>query len=70
MQAFVTKKIIEYIGIQEDSLITFTIDHIRQHKGAEQLVSELDLALAEDAPEFVSKVYRYLHVLLILRSEA
>ncbi|EPX75214.1 U1 snRNP-associated protein Usp107 [Schizosaccharomyces octosporus yFS286] len=70
MQKFVTKKIIEYIGIQEDSLITFTVEHIRNHKDAKSLAEELEMALDEDAAEFVSKVYRYLHVLLILRTGA
>ncbi|EPY50559.1 U1 snRNP-associated protein Usp107 [Schizosaccharomyces cryophilus OY26] len=70
MQKFVTKKIIEYIGIQEDSLITFTVEHIRQQKDARSLAEELEMALDEDAAEFASKVYRYLHVLLILRTGA
>ncbi|WBW71304.1 U1 snRNP-associated protein Usp107 [Schizosaccharomyces osmophilus] len=70
MHKFVTKKIIEYIGIQEDSLITFTVEHVRQHKDARSLAEELEMALDEDAAEFVSKVYRYLHVLLILRTGA
>ncbi|RGB25767.1 hypothetical protein C1646_722917 [Rhizophagus diaphanus] len=41
LQPFVSKKIVEYLGIQEDELVSFIIDHLRNKKPAEDLTKEM-----------------------------
>lgn len=65
IEPFVTALIIEYLGIQEDELIGFVIDYIREHKPPQQLVSDLEDALDEDTIPFIEKVWR----LVVFESE-
>ncbi|ODQ51599.1 hypothetical protein SAICODRAFT_83032 [Saitoella complicata NRRL Y-17804] len=65
IKPFTTKKIIEYLGVQDDDLIKFTIDHLRKKGSAEDLEKELEMALDEDAEVFVKKIWR----LIILTTE-
>ncbi|KAI5783870.1 hypothetical protein DFH27DRAFT_577606 [Peziza echinospora] len=59
LKPFVEKKIVEYLGVQEQDLISFVLDHIRKRGSAEELVKELEVALDEDAAEvMVKKVWR------------
>ncbi|PKY57151.1 hypothetical protein RhiirA4_411551 [Rhizophagus irregularis] len=37
LQPFVSKRIVEYLGVQEDELVSFGIDHLRNKKSAEDL---------------------------------
>ncbi|KAG0149537.1 hypothetical protein CROQUDRAFT_669213 [Cronartium quercuum f. sp. fusiforme G11] len=57
---FANKKIIEYLGMQEDELVSAIIDHLRAHKDAQGLVTELEPVLAEEAEEFTFKIWRVL----------
>ena len=43
LQPFVEKKIVEYLGVQEQDLIDFVLKHIRQHGEPEELVKELEM---------------------------
>lgn len=63
IRPFVTKKIVEYLGVQEDELIDFVEEHIERRGSAEELAKELELAMEDEAALFVVKVYRYLAVL-------
>jgi len=58
LQPFVEKKIVEYLGVQEQELINFVLEHIRKRGTAEDLVKELEMALDEDAETLVKKVWR------------
>ncbi|KAF8464018.1 hypothetical protein BDZ91DRAFT_730569 [Kalaharituber pfeilii] len=58
LQPFVEKKIVEYLGVQEQDLINFVLEHIRKRGSAEDLVKELEMALDEDAEVMVKKVWR------------
>ncbi|KAH9816751.1 hypothetical protein DFH28DRAFT_890668, partial [Melampsora americana] len=60
LEPFADKKIIEYLGMQEDELVSAIIDHIRAHKDAQGLVTELEPVLAEEAEEFTLKFWRLL----------
>lgn len=60
LKPFITSIIVEYLGVQEDDLIDFVIEHIRNHKPPEELVAELEMALDEDAEVFTKKVWRLL----------
>ncbi|EMR08132.1 hypothetical protein PNEG_03570 [Pneumocystis murina B123] len=63
IQPFITKKIVEYVGVQEDDLIKFILDHLRKKGSAEELAKELEMAMDEEAELFVNKVYRYVIVI-------
>ena len=60
LKPFANKKIVEYLGIQEDELVVAIIDHIRARKDAQGLVEELEPVLAEEAEEFTLKFWRML----------
>lgn len=60
LQPFVEKKIVEYLGVQEQELVGFVLGHIRKRGSAEELVKELEMALDEDADTMVRKVWRML----------
>ena len=46
IKTFATNKIIEYLGVQENDLIDFVVEHIKAHKGADELVKELEMVSA------------------------
>ncbi|KAJ6264273.1 LOW QUALITY PROTEIN: hypothetical protein Dda_0417 [Drechslerella dactyloides] len=60
LQPFVEKKIVEYLGVQEQELITFVLEHIKKRGSAADLVKELEMALDEDAEVLVKKIWRML----------
>lgn len=60
LKPFITNTIVEYLGVQEDDLIDFVVQHIREHKPPAELVSELEMALDEDAEVFARKVWKLL----------
>ncbi|RVD90005.1 uncharacterized protein DFL_000988 [Arthrobotrys flagrans] len=60
LQPFVEKKIVEYLGVQEQELITFVLEHIKKRGSATDLVKELEMALDEDAEVLVKKIWRML----------
>ncbi|POW09714.1 hypothetical protein PSHT_09009 [Puccinia striiformis] len=60
LKGFANKKIIDYLGIEEEELVVAIIDHIRAKKNAQGLVDELEPVLAEEAEEFVVKFWRML----------
>ncbi|KAF3941469.1 hypothetical protein ABW19_dt0209705 [Dactylella cylindrospora] len=60
LQPFVEKKIVEYLGVQEQELINFVLEHIKKRGSAADLVTELAMALDEDAEVLVKKIWRML----------
>ncbi|KAI8640222.1 hypothetical protein BD408DRAFT_445340 [Parasitella parasitica] len=60
LHPFVSKKIVDLLGMEEDDLVKFVLQFIRERKGPDELVSELEGALDEDAPVFVMKLWRAL----------
>ncbi|KAI9339135.1 hypothetical protein BD770DRAFT_448242 [Pilaira anomala] len=60
LHPFVSKKIVDLLGMEEEDLVTFVLDFIRKRKGPDELVSELEGALDEDALVFVMKLWRAL----------
>ncbi|KAG5518842.1 hypothetical protein PMAC_002372 [Pneumocystis sp. 'macacae'] len=64
IQPFIAKKIVEYVGVQEDELIKFILDHLQKRGSAEELAKELEMAMDEEAELFVNKIYRYVIVIL------
>lgn len=60
IKPFITALIMEYLGIQEDELIQFVETFIREHKPPQELVSELEMTLDEDAVIFTQRLWRLL----------
>lgn len=60
LQPFVSKKIVEYLGVQEDELVSFVIDHLRNKKSAAELTKEMEMTLDEESELFVMKLWRML----------
>ncbi|KAL9071354.1 MAG: hypothetical protein Q9157_005482 [Trypethelium eluteriae] len=59
LRPFVEKKIVEYVGVQEQMLVNVVENHIQNKGGPQALVEELSMALDEDAAEnLVKKVWR------------
>ncbi|CAB4446558.1 unnamed protein product [Rhizophagus irregularis] len=58
LQPFVCKRIVEYLGVQEDELVSFVIDHLRSNKKpAEDLTKEMMMTLDEESELFVKKLW-------------
>ncbi|KAI9025776.1 hypothetical protein CLU79DRAFT_833589 [Phycomyces nitens] len=60
LHPFVSKKIVEIVGVQEDDLVDFILEFIRNKKPPTELVSELEMTLDEEALMFVMKLWRAL----------
>ncbi|KAI9726563.1 MAG: hypothetical protein M1828_000930 [Chrysothrix sp. TS-e1954] len=58
LRPFVEKKIVEYLGIQEDFLVDSVVQHIKRHGGARELVESLQEVLDEEAEPLVRKLWR------------
>ncbi|KAF2805540.1 uncharacterized protein BDZ99DRAFT_107062 [Mytilinidion resinicola] len=57
---FVEKKIMDYLGVQEQEMIDFIGNHLKNRGKPEDLVSEFEALLDDDAEQFVMKLWRML----------
>jgi len=60
MKAWITKKILEYLGEEEKTLIDFIMGKIQTHITPSEILSQLSLVLDEEAEIFVVKMWRML----------
>ncbi|KHN96195.1 U1 snRNP-associated protein Usp107 [Metarhizium album ARSEF 1941] len=58
LRPFVEKKVVDYLGVQEEMLVEAVEEHLRKHGTAGALVEELEGALDEDAEDLVKKLWR------------
>ncbi|KAH6894622.1 hypothetical protein B0T10DRAFT_480870 [Thelonectria olida] len=58
LRPFVEKKIVEYLGVQEEMLVEAVEEHLRGHGTAAALVEELEGALDDEAEDLVKKLWR------------
>ncbi|KAJ5739333.1 hypothetical protein N7533_012117 [Penicillium manginii] len=58
IKPFVEKKIVEYLGVQEQMLVDVVEEHIRQRGSPQDLVEQLEEALDEEAEVLVRKLWR------------
>lgn len=58
IRPMVEKKVVEYLGIQEELLVHAVVDGIKDRRAPEELVGELEPALEEEAKLLVKKVWR------------
>ncbi|KAL2121049.1 hypothetical protein VTJ04DRAFT_5076 [Mycothermus thermophilus] len=60
LRPFVEKKVVEYLGVQEQFLVDVVEEHLRKHQQPAELVETLGEALDEDAEDMVKKLWRML----------
>lgn len=58
LRPFVEKKVVEYLGVQEEILVNVVVDHLRKHSKPQELVEELEGPLDEDGEDLVKKLWR------------
>ncbi|KAI0132818.1 hypothetical protein BJ170DRAFT_718965, partial [Xylariales sp. AK1849] len=58
LRPFVEKKLVEYLGVQEQLLIEVVEEHLRKHGKPAELVEELAEALDDEAEALVKKLWR------------
>ncbi|SPN98615.1 uncharacterized protein DNG_01660 [Cephalotrichum gorgonifer] len=58
LRPFVEKKIVEYLGVQEEVIVEVIEEHLRKHGKPGDLVDELAEALDEEAEDLVKKLWR------------
>ncbi|KAK2066645.1 hypothetical protein P8C59_000441 [Phyllachora maydis] len=63
LRPFVEKKIMEYLGVQEQFLVEMVEKHVGSHGKPQELVETLAEALDEDAEDLVKKLWRMLNAI-------
>ena len=58
MRPWVTKKMTEYLGEEEDTLTDFILSKLKARAPPQDLLTELKVVLDEDADVFVMKLWR------------
>ncbi|OQD74175.1 hypothetical protein PENDEC_c012G03896 [Penicillium decumbens] len=58
IKPFVEKKIVEYLGVQEQMLVDLVEEHVRQRGSPQELAEQLSEALDEEAEVLVRKLWR------------
>ncbi|KAJ5542434.1 hypothetical protein N7535_004854 [Penicillium sp. DV-2018c] len=58
LKPFVEKKIVEYLGVQEQMLVDVVEEHVRKRGSPQELVEQLEEALDEEAEVLVRKLWR------------
>lgn len=58
LRPFIEKKVVEYLGVQEQLLVDVVEDHLRKHGKAADLAEELSGPLDEDSEDLVKKLWR------------
>lgn len=60
MQPWICKKICEYLGGEETTMIEFIVSKLKAHVRAEEIESELEMILEQDAETFMKLMWRKL----------
>ena len=68
MKPWITKKVIEYLGEEEETLIAFILSKLSSRCNPNDLFNELTAVLDDDAEQFVIKLWRML-IFSVLKNE-
>jgi RNA-binding protein 25 len=60
MRPWIHKKIAEYLGEPEETLVTFVVGKLQEHSAPGPVLEELELVLEDDAEVFMVKLWRML----------
>lgn len=58
LRPFIEKKVVEYLGVQEQLLVDVVEEHLRKHASPSELAEELEGPLEDDAIDLVKKLWR------------
>lgn len=58
LRPFIEKKVVEYLGVQEQLLVDVVEEHLRKHAKPAELAEELEGPLEDDAVDLVKKLWR------------
>ncbi|ROW15156.1 hypothetical protein VPNG_03098 [Cytospora leucostoma] len=58
LRPFIEKKVVEYLGVQEQLLVDVVEEHLRKHAKPSELADELEGPLEDDAEDLVKKLWR------------
>lgn len=58
LRPFIEKKVVEYLGVQEQMLVDVVEEHLRRRSKPAELVEELEGPLEDDAEDLVKKLWR------------
>lgn len=58
LRPFIEKKVVEYLGVQEQLLVDVVEEHLRKHDKPNVLADELEGPLEDDAEDLVKKLWR------------
>lgn len=58
MKPWITKKVVEYLGEEEETLINFIVSKLENRCDPNELMSELSDVLDDDTEQFVVKLWR------------
>lgn len=58
LRPFIEKKVVEYLGVQEQLLVDVVEEHLRKHGKPADLAEELEGPLEDDAIDLVKKLWR------------
>lgn len=58
LRPFIEKKVVEYLGVQEQLLVDVVEEHLRKHGKPAELAEELEGPLEDDAIDLVKKLWR------------
>ncbi|KAI0629778.1 hypothetical protein C8Q77DRAFT_1064858 [Trametes polyzona] len=59
LEPLVKREMTKYLGeLEDDDLIMFVLEHLKDHKGPQKLVEGLEPVLEEEAAEFVISIWR------------
>lgn len=58
LRPFIEKKVVEYLGVQEQLLVDVVEEHLRKHAKPAELAEELEGPLEDDAIDLVKKLWR------------
>ncbi|KAI0718153.1 hypothetical protein C8T65DRAFT_639167 [Cerioporus squamosus] len=59
LEPLIKKQMTKYLGeLEDDDLIMFVLEHLKDHKGPQKLIEGLEPVLEEEAAEFVISIWR------------
>ncbi|EIW81557.1 hypothetical protein CONPUDRAFT_73253 [Coniophora puteana RWD-64-598 SS2] len=59
LEPLIKRQMVKYLGeLEDDDLIMFVLEHLKDHKGPQKLIEGLEPVLEEEAQEFVVSIWR------------
>ena len=66
LHPWIKKKMIEFLGEEEATLLEFVCKKLKDHATAKDILEQLTLVLDEEAESFVMKMWRFLILTMLM----